>query len=507
MKKVKAIILAAGVGSRLEDITKYKPKTLIEVNGKPILSYIIDSLIENGIKNIIICVGYLGNMIISFCKKRYPSSDFTFVRNTEYENTNNMYTFYLTTKYIEDEDLLLMNADLVFDPSIIADLLKSDSTCVAVEKGIYKEESMKITVSNGLIKGISKQITAENAFGCSIDIYFIKSIDIPVVKNEIKLFIEEKKDYKQWTEVLLDYMFQTGILRATPYNIKDRKWYEIDTIEDLINAELLFNEKVSILKNKSLFIIDKDGTLMVGNSSIIQTKDFFDILNQKSISYVVLTNNSSKSNNEHTDSFNNSGIEINKDNIFSSLDCFVSYSKKMGIKNIFWIATNKVSDYLQEKEFIFNDTDPEALLLTYSPEITYTEISTFNLFLNRNTLYFATHCDKVCPTETGNIPDIGSFIALLEASSGRLPDMYFGKPEKMIVDMLLQKLNKVIDNTVIIGDRLYTDIKLAHNCNIFSILVLSGETTRADYEFSPIKADIVLKNINSITKLLQNTQI
>ena len=105
---MRAIILAAGVGSRLKPITKNKPKTLVIVVDKPILGHIIDSLISNGILEVIICVGFQARKVIDFCKNSYPNVSFFFVHNKKYDSTNNMYSLYLAKKYL-DQNIILMN--------------------------------------------------------------------------------------------------------------------------------------------------------------------------------------------------------------------------------------------------------------------------------------------------------------------------------------------------------------------------------------------------------------
>lgn len=201
---MKAVILAAGIGSRLRPITDEKPKTLVNVNNKPMLGYILDALSWVYIKEVVICVGYKASHIINYCKSKYPQFKFYFIENKEYDTTNNMYSLYLAKKQLDD-DIVLMNADLIFDKDIVKGLLKSKGSRVAVDKGIYIEESMKITVNNsGIISGISKKINKEDAYGSSIDVYKIEKDSLDVVVDEMKRIIEDESDRNQWTEVMLN---------------------------------------------------------------------------------------------------------------------------------------------------------------------------------------------------------------------------------------------------------------------------------------------------------------
>jgi len=116
--------------------------------------------------------------------------------------------------------------------------------------------------------------------------------------------------------------------------------------------------------------------------------------------------------------------------------------------------------------------------------------------------YYVTHGDFVCPTENGPIPDIGTFIKMIETTTGMLPNKMFGKPDKSFIDHILQKYGLTYKDTIVIGDRLYTDIELAKNSSITSILVLIGETKREDYEESEIRSDIVISNLFDLTKYI-----
>ena len=137
--------MAAGVGSRLDPITREKPKTLVSVNDRPILGYILDALLGNGILDVILCTGFKADLIVEYCTSFYPNMKFTFVQNDEYASTNNMYSLYLAKTQLDD-DILLMNADVVFDPAIIAGLSTQSASLVAVDKGSYNQESMKVIV-------------------------------------------------------------------------------------------------------------------------------------------------------------------------------------------------------------------------------------------------------------------------------------------------------------------------------------------------------------------------
>ncbi len=141
-------------------------------------------------------------------------------------------------------------------------------------------------------------------------------------------------------------------------------------------------------------------------------------------------------------------------------------------------------------------------MLTYDDEITYEKLVKLIYFIRKGIPYYATHSDLVCPTPEGSIPDIGCYINLVETVTKIKPNKIFGKPELSFIKSILDKHGLVESDAVVIGDRLYTDIELAEDSEIISVLVLSGETKRDFYEFSKIKADIVVPSLEELKDYL-----
>lgn len=502
---MRAIILAAGIGSRLRPMTDDKPKTLVEVNGKPMLKYIIDSLQENGINDIVVCTGFKSKMIVNFCKSEYPNIEFKFVNNKDYELTNNLYTLYLANEFL-NEQCLIMNADIVFDSVIIEKLVSTPSSRICIDTEQYIEESMKVVVrQDGTIKNISKKILEKDSFGCSIDIYKFLLDDVVILREKLIEVIEIDNHINEWTESLLDLLMSEKKILVRPLNIRGAKWYEIDNYDDLFEAEKLFNPYLKQLSDKKTFILDMDGTIFLGNSLIEGSKEFINGLIREGKKIYIMTNNSSKVPSYYQNKINNVGINSEIE-VISSLDLAIKYFHDKGVKRLYWIANSEVDIYLKENGFEYDDNCPQALLLTYDTEVNYRKLKQIVSLLNIGIPYYATHTDLVCPTELGyNIPDIGTYIELIDTTTGCRPQKTFGKPHLSGVKYIIDKDGVEMDDIVIIGDRLYTDIQLAAETDMTSILVLSGETNREIYEESLIKADIVVNSIKDLISFITYT--
>jgi HAD superfamily hydrolase (TIGR01450 family) len=497
---MKAVILAAGIGSRLRPITDKKPKTLIEVNGKAMLGYILDALQDSSIKEIGVCTGYRESLIKEYCCSNYPQLSFSFFSNCEYAVTNNMYSLYLAKEFLDD-DFLLMNADLVFSKSIIERLMMTTGTIVPVDVGLYDEESMKVTLNDrGFISGISKKISRESCYGSSIDIYRISARHIITILEAMHQIIDIQMERNQWTEVMFDQLFRNGLIEAMPLDIKGEAWYEIDTYEDLSNAEMLFNSRMHEVMNRKVFFIDKDGTISLNNRSIPGAAETINFLREQGKKVYILSNNSSRTAFEHSRSLKSLGIEAAVDEIIISTDACIHYLISNKLNRIALLANDAVRDYFERKGFEIDDECPDAAVATYDDTLTYQKLIKFIDVIRTGIPYYATHIDLVYPTERGPIPDIGCIIDMITRSTGKRPLLTFGKPSLELIKPILAKNSMGLSDAAIVGDRLYTDIAMGLGNELITVLVLSGETNRDEYEFSQIRADIVVPSIAYLVK-------
>jgi len=234
---VKALILAAGMGTRLGPLTDKIPKCLVPVNGVPIIARQIENLVDNGIREIYIVSGYKSDILESVLKGSYPFVNI--VLNANYGETNNMYSAYLTMDALYGNEFILMNGDVFFDESVISELLKPMYlNSIVVEKGVYNDESMKVRVDNtNRIVEISKKIPEILAYGVSIDVYKFSAEASKSFFERIREIVEVHGKLNEWTEVALNEILSK--VKFEPCPLKGR-WVEIDNYEDLKFAEEIF---------------------------------------------------------------------------------------------------------------------------------------------------------------------------------------------------------------------------------------------------------------------------
>lgn len=237
----KALILAAGFGSRLAPITDTVPKSLVPVNGKPILFKQIENLLENGISDITIISGYKADILEKAVHENWP--EIQVVESVDYATTNNMYSACLGIKAMFPDGavqpFLMMNADVFYDASVITALLAFEAqNAVVVDMGTYIEESMKVVEKDGRLVEISKKIPKDEALGSSIDVYKFSEDGGKAFFDRCVEYIEGKKELKLWSEVALNDAFANAVFRACPLQ---GRWLEIDNHEDLAAAVKLFS--------------------------------------------------------------------------------------------------------------------------------------------------------------------------------------------------------------------------------------------------------------------------
>ena len=253
--------------------------------------------------------------------------------------------------------------------------------------------------------------------------------------------------------------------------------------------------------DKSVFLLDMDGTIYLGSKLIDGAKEFLVKIRDSGKKYIFLTNNASKDKVEYVKKLEKLGIDASEDEVFSSADATISYFKKIGKKRLFLVGNTSLKNQLEEAGFeIITERNKEidAVLVSFDTELTYEKLWIACDYLQDGYDYFATHPDFVCPLDAGRImPDAGSIIELLNACVNRRP-IVIGKPESKMIESLTEKYKIDKNDLIMVGDRLYTDIAMGHRAGIKAILVLSGETSLEDYKKSDVEADYIFDSVKDI---------
>ena len=236
---MKAIILAAGMASRLRPLTLTTPKSLLKVGERSLLQRSMDALIANGVKEFCVVTGYLHEMIEDFVRKQYADSiKVTFIYNKVYETTNNIYSLWLARPFAEGQEVLLLDSDLLYDPLIVTRVLASDAPNVLtlIRHELGEEEMKVVTDERGSIKEISKTCNPANAAGESLG---IEKMGVEYTKALYKE-LEPMMNEEHLENVFYERAFERLIPQGHTYHVLDVTELfscELDTIEDFENAK------------------------------------------------------------------------------------------------------------------------------------------------------------------------------------------------------------------------------------------------------------------------------
>ena len=230
MKTMKALILNSGIARRLKPLTDNLPKCLLEINGKSILQRQIELLLSVGIKKFIITTGPLQDKIINHVKEKFPELDVLYPNNPKFESTNYIYSMWLARSEINDDDILLLHGDLVFEKSVVQKMVKQDISSAIVDRvAPLPEKDFKGQIQNGKITKIGIDVFGKDA-AFLLPLYFWTKEDFLLWMNEIGNFVE-----KGTTSCYAENAFNeiSDTISLIPLDIVNEFCMEIDTLDDL----------------------------------------------------------------------------------------------------------------------------------------------------------------------------------------------------------------------------------------------------------------------------------
>lgn len=260
------------------------------------------------------------------------------------------------------------------------------------------------------------------------------------------------------------------------------------------------------LFNLKLYLFDMDGTLYLGNQLFDFTNELLAAIKASGGRYMFMTNNSSKSVEDYIKKLEKLGVSACYEDFITSSQATAYYLKKHHKGAVLYVCgTESLKNELRGQGFeITDDTEKaELIVMGFDTELTFKKLSDVSYMLcTREMPYIATNPDYVCPTEFGSVPDCGSVCDMIYNATGKRPTV-IGKPEALMPELAMEMAGASPENTLVVGDRIYTDIKSGINAGCVTLLVMSGETTKEILENSPDKPDFVMESAKGLIEYLK----
>ena len=265
------------------------------------------------------------------------------------------------------------------------------------------------------------------------------------------------------------------------------------------------------LRDIACFFLDLDGTVYLSDHLIEGTRLFFDRVLQSGRKILFLTNNSSHSDVFYRDKLKRLGIreELLGNLLTSTMAAETMTSRMYGDSTGYVCCNREVREEIQRSlpGAVF-DWDwesgalPAYVFVTFDTELTYRKLTILTNLIRKGVPYVATHPDLNCPVEHGVLPDAGSILAFLKASTGKDPDLIAGKPGSAILKIAAEKMNVPLSACCMGGDRIASDVCAGINAGIASLLVFSGGDGPEELDRSGVVPDFVCDRLSDLVPFL-----
>ena len=259
--------------------------------------------------------------------------------------------------------------------------------------------------------------------------------------------------------------------------------------------------------------LDMDGTIYKGDTLFPCTPPFLDTMSELGIGYTFLTNNPSKSSADYLAHLRGLGLSATADQLYTSAQATIDALRRRfpQVARIFALGTPSMLSQFRDAGFDLTaddpDDTPDAVVVGFDTALAYSRVCRAAWWIQRRKLFVATNPDLVCPTDRPTVlVDCGAICAMLSAATGRAPDLVLGKPDPAMLSGIVARHGLDARQVAMVGDRIYTDMLMAHRARAVAVLVLTGEATREDAERAELQPDLVVPSLAEFASLLYRSR-
>jgi 4-nitrophenyl phosphatase len=262
-------------------------------------------------------------------------------------------------------------------------------------------------------------------------------------------------------------------------------------------------------------IIDMDGVLWQGETPMVGLVEFFDTLRRKQKGFVLATNNSSKTPDQYVEKLANFGVEIAKFQILTSSEATANFIRRQNpaCKKAYIVGEIGLQiamraqgyDLLETDGFVGVGARVDFVVVGMTRHVCYQQLANAAYLVNNGAKFVGTNPDVTIPTEVGPLPGAGSLLAFIETATNVRP-IIVGKPYETMFEEALRRLDGTTADTVMVGDRLNTDIVGGHRAGLRTIMLLTGITKEEDLTNAEVQPDWVFPNLIQLATYLEDNQ-
>jgi len=270
------------------------------------------------------------------------------------------------------------------------------------------------------------------------------------------------------------------------------------------------NERLSRIRHVAL---DMDGTIYRGGTMFAATGPFLALLGRLGIGYTFLTNNPSKSVTDYLLHLERLGVHATAEQLYTSTQATIEYLRESQprVHRLFVLGTPSMCEEFARAGFtLLPDSPldaPDAVVVGFDTTLGYARLCRAAWWIKTGKPYFATNPDRVCPTDEPTVlVDCGSICAALREATGCAPTAVLGKPDPAMLRGILHKHDLKPQQLAMVGDRLYTDVAMAHRAGALGVLVLTGEATSEEAARHTPQPDLIVADIAELGEKLRTAR-
>ncbi|HEC34627.1 MAG TPA: HAD-IIA family hydrolase [Chloroflexi bacterium] len=469
MSRIAGVVLAAGGSIRFG-----QPKQLLQWAGKPLVAHVADTALAAGLNPVVVVLGCAATEAQASLTERPVRP----VMNWRWrEGLSTSVQVGLAMLPPDADGAIFLQCD---QPLVPCDLLQrlvllfEETGAPIVHPVLGGRQATPVLFSRSLFPELAA-VTGDQGGRALIARYADDVATLEVEEPDLLADVDTPDDYRR-------------LLRIRDSRLQTRT----DNLQSAVRS----------LRRIRHLIVDMDGVLWRGEQPMDGLETFFAFLRERDIRFVLATNNASKRPQQYAEKLTSFGIQVGLKCIVTSAQATAAYlaSREPEGTVVHAIGGEGLMDALTEHGFAVGEDGANYVVVGWDPTLTWRKLARATLLIRQGANFIGTNPDATFPTEEGLVPGNGAQLAALEAATGVAP-LVIGKPQPWLYQEAMRRIEARPETTAVVGDRLDTDIAGGVRAGLFTILVLSGVTARADLVSSLVKPDLVCADIGEIVQV------